>query len=151
MVQKKINIASLFSRENRRNGCIWHRHAWSPTWTFYRLYGIHARCVYTPPLSDFCCRFLCFETVTCRPFKASSILFGSNLQTQTWGKTNILASWIWSRYVFFIMFYSFTPGCHPQTIRKFKFFTSRKSQNPDVGVQDQLDESAQNKGQISIT
>ena len=130
---------------------IWQRQAWSPLWTFHRLYRLHARCVYTPLLWDFRCCFFVFQTITCRPAKASSILFGSNLQMQTCREINTLASLIFSQCVLTLFFYSFAPACPPQTIRKVKFFTSRKSQNSDVGVQDQLDESEQNKSQISIT
>ena len=104
MVQKKRTSHRCFHVKTARTVGNWQRHAWSPTWTFYRLYGIHARCVYTPVSSDFCCRFIFFQTVTCWPFKASSILFGSNLQTQTWWEIKILASWICSRWVFTLCF-----------------------------------------------
>ena len=149
MVQKKRTSHHFFHLKTAGTVGIWQRHGRSPTWTFYRLYGIHARCVYTPPLIDFCRCFICFQTITCRPVKASSILFGSNLQTQTcqekkWSSLLHLLSGL-----FKTIFYSFTPGCPPKTIRKLKFFTSRKRRNSDVRVQDRLDKSAQKKLHIN--
>ena len=149
MVQKKRTSHHFFHLKTAGTVGIWQRHGRSPTWTFYRLYGIHARCVYTPPLIDFCRCFIFFQTITCRPVKASSILFGSNLQTQTCQEQNVLASCICSRVFFKLYFILLHPVVPQKTIRKLKFFTSRKRRNSDVRVQDRIDKSTQKKLNIN--
>jgi hypothetical protein len=62
MVQKKRTSRHFFHLKTAGTVGIWQRHGRSPTWTFYRLYGIHARCVYTPPLIDFCRCFIHYES-----------------------------------------------------------------------------------------
>jgi hypothetical protein len=115
MVQKKRTSHHFFHLKTAGTVGIWQRHGRSPTWTFYRLYGIHARCVYTPPLIDFCRCFICFQTITCRPVKASSILFGSNLQTQTCQEQNVIAGCVCSR-VFFKLYFILLHPVVPQKL-----------------------------------
>ena len=104
VVEKKRNCIMFFHMKTAKTFGIWQRHARSPTWAFFWLYAVQYRCVCTPSVCDFRCRFYCFQTITCRPVKASSIVFGTNMQTQTCREINKLASWIWSRRVYTLCF-----------------------------------------------
>ena len=53
MVRKKLASHHVFHSKTAGTVRIWPRYAWSPTRTFYRLYAVNARCVYTPLLDWF--------------------------------------------------------------------------------------------------